>query len=92
MLVGKEGVKIFPHLVGQRLQVPESTGVGEIPGQEYQVLGGGCNLIGGEWDSSGVGKADGSFDLVIIVLNGLLMSYTDVIGAELSFRYVGLIL
>ena len=64
MLVSKKGFEIGPHFVVRRLQVPASAVISESPCQENQVVGGCCNLLGGVWESYGVGKVDGSFDLV----------------------------
>ena len=64
MLVGKRLFEIFPRLVGQRLRVPSSARIGEVPCRENQSVGGCYNLIWGVWDSSGVGEVDGHFNLV----------------------------
>ena len=37
---------------------------------ENQVVGSCCDLIGGEWDSSSVGKVDGRFEWLVDVLRG----------------------
>ena len=63
-LAGEEGFEIFPRLVGRQIQVPVSAGVGEILCQENKVIGGCCNLLGGEWGSFCVDKVNGHFDLV----------------------------
>ena len=72
MLVSEEGFKNVPRLVSQRLRFPALSGVGKIPGQEDQFVGGCCDLIRGKWDSSGVNEVNSRFDIVYDHFEGMV--------------------
>ena len=63
VLVSKKGFKISPCFVRRRFRIPALKGIGEVPCQVDQVVGGCCDLLGSVGDSSGIGKVDGRFVL-----------------------------